>query len=135
MKENYVYPIKIKKEDGIFLIAFPDFPDQMTEAIDESEVIRSAQELLTLCIIDNEDKGIENPEPSKESDILLEEGERVIYVHLWMPYFRKITKVVYVKKTLTIPQWLDDMAKAKGVNFSAVLVKGLKQELGIGQEE
>lgn len=131
MRENYVYPIKVKKEDGVFLITFPDFPDQMTDATDESEVIRSAQEVLALCIIDNENQGEENPEPSKESDIQLEEGEKVVYVHLWMPYFRNITKEIYVKKTLTIPQWLDLLAKEKNVNFSAVLVNGLKQELGI----
>ena len=103
----------------------------MTDATDESEVIRSAQEVLALCIIDNENQGEENPEPSKESDIQLEEGEKVVYVHLWMPYFRNITKEIYVKKTLTIPQWLDLLAKEKNVNFSAVLVNGLKQELGI----
>ena len=135
MRENYVYPIKVKKDDGVFLITFPDFPDQMTDAADESEVIRSAQEVLALCIIDNEEQGIENPEPSKENDILLEEGERVVYVHLWMPYFRNITKEIYVKKTLTIPQWLDLLAKEKNINFSAVLVNGLKQELGIERKK
>ena len=48
-----------------------------------------------------------------------------------MPYFRQIQKTIYVKKTLTIPKWLDEMAKEKNVNFSAILVKGLKAELGI----
>ena len=38
---------------------------------------------------------------------------------------------INVKKTLTIPKWLDEMAKAKNVNFSAILVKGLKAELGL----
>lgn len=35
------------------------------------------------------------------------------------------------KKTLTIPQRLDLLAKEKNINFSAVLVNGLKQELGL----
>lgn len=131
MRENYVYPIKVKREDGVLLITFPDFPDQMTDAADESEVIRSAQEVLALCIMDNENLGVESPEPSEEIDIFLEEGERVVYVHLWMPYFRNISKEIYVKKTLTIPQWLDLLAKEKNVNFSSILVNGLKQELGI----
>lgn len=135
MRENFVYPIKVKKEDGVFLITFPDFPGQMTDAADESEVIRSAQEVLALCIIDNENQEKENPEPSQESDIPLEEGEKVVYVHLWMPYFRNVTKEIYVKKTLTIPQWLDLLAKEKNINFSAVLVNGLKQELGIERKK
>lgn len=134
MRENYIYPIRVKEEDGVFLITFPDFPDKMTDAYDESNVIRSAQEVLSLCIIENEKQGIENPEPSKENEIQLEKGERIIFVHLWMPYFRNITKEIYVKKTLTIPQWLDLLAKEKNVNFSAVLVSGLKQELGIEEK-
>lgn len=131
MKENYVYPIKVKEEDGVFLITFPDFPEQVTDAYEESEVIQSAQEVLALCILDNESRGLENPKPSREKDIPLEDGERIIYVHLWMPYFRNVTKEIYVKKTLTIPKWLDLLAKDKNVNFSAVLVSGLKRELGI----
>lgn len=131
-KENYIYPIKVKEEDGTFLITFPDFPDKMTDTDDESDIIRSAQEVLAVCLIDNEDQGIESPEPSKATEIQLDNGEKVIYVHLWMPYLRNITKVIYIKKTLTIPQWLDMLAKEKKVNFSAVLVKGLKEELGFG---
>ena len=36
-----------------------------------------------------------------------------------------------VKKTLTIPQWLNDVAMARKVNFSKVLQKALCQELGV----
>ena len=36
-----------------------------------------------------------------------------------------------VKKTLTIPQWLNDVAMARKVNFSKVLQKSLCQELGV----
>ena len=48
-----------------------------------------------------------------------------------MPYWRTRAKEVYVKKTLTIPSWIDVLAKEKNLNFSNVLVKGLKKELGI----
>ena len=131
MKENYIYAVVLQKEEDGYLITFPDFPGQMTQADTEEKAIEAAQEMLALCISDNEDLGVENPEPKKQEEIELEEGSKLVYVHLWMPYFRKMQKVVYVKKTLTIPKWLDEMAKASDINFSAVLVKGLKKELGI----
>lgn len=131
MKENYVYGVVLQKEEDGYLVTFPDFPGQMTQADTEEEAIIAAQEVLALCIRDNEDLGVENPQPKKQEEIELEEGCKLVYVHVWMPYFRQVQKVVYVKKTLTIPKWLDEMAKAKDVNFSATLVKGLKQELGI----
>lgn len=132
MKENYVYPILIsKQENGTILVSALDFPGQVTEAITEEEAITSAQELIALCIIDNEEKGLDNPSPSEESQMSLTQNQKLIYVHLWMPYFRNAAKEIFVKKTLTIPQWLDLLAKEKDLNFSAVLVKGLKKELGI----
>lgn len=131
MKENYVYPVVLQKEGGGYLITFPDFPGQMTEAGTEEDAIVAAQEVLALNISENEDLGQENPEPKKQEDIELGKGHKLVYIHLWMPYFRQVQKVVYVKKTLTIPKWIDEMAKAKNVNFSSVLVKGLKKELGI----
>ncbi len=36
-----------------------------------------------------------------------------------------------VKKTLSIPSWLNQLAEEKGVNFSRVLQNALKQELGV----
>lgn len=131
MKENYIYPVILKKEGKDVLVSFPDFPDQITAAETEEEAIVSAQEVLALCIRDNEDRGLESPIPSEQENIMLKAGEKLVYVHLWMPYFRHIEKIVYVKKTLTLPKWLDEMAKEKNINFSATLAKGLKQELGI----
>ena len=106
----------------------------MTEAETEEKAIAAAQEVLAICICTNEEHDRPNPIPSSSEDIELYDNSKVVYLNLWMPYFRQIQKVVYVKKTLTIPKWLDDMAKEKNVNFSSILVKGLKAELGFERD-
>ena len=125
MKENYIYPAKIKHVDGMYQIQFIDFPEMiLIEEPGREEAIRSAQERLALEILDYESRGEELPMPNEtETD--------VIYVHIWMPYFRNAAKEEYVKKNVTIPQWLDILAKEHKVNYSAALVKGIKSELGI----
>lgn len=125
MKENYIYPAKIKCENGIYQIRFLDFPDMvLIESSSRDEAVRSAQENLALEILDHESRGEELPAPNDiETD--------VIFIHIWMPYFRNATKEIYVKKNVTIPQWLDILAKENKVNYSAALVKGIKSELGI----
>lgn len=133
MKENYIYPVKLKKEGTVFRVIIPNFPEHMTEAETEEKAIVAAQEILALCIANIEDCNQEFPDPIKQSQIVLEEDEKLVYVHVWMPYFRNAQQTIYVKKTLTIPKWLDEMAKANQLNFSATLVKGLKRELGIGE--
>ena len=40
-------------------------------------------------------------------------------------------KIAYTKKTLTIPNYLDMLAKNKNINFSQVLQEALKKELGL----
>ena len=131
MKESYVYPAVVGRDGKDFIISFPDFPNQVTYADTYEEVINAAQEVLALCISDNESTGTECPTPSSPESLTIKDGERLVYKLIWMPYFRNIEKVVYVKKTLTIPKWLDEMAKQQNINFSATLVKGLKNRLGI----
>ena len=47
-----------------------------------------------------------------------------------MEYHRRNSKKS-VKKTLTIPEWLNEEAVARNINFSKVLQEGLKSKLGI----
>ncbi len=90
----------------------------------KEDVIQSAQEFLALEILDYESRNQALPIPTEnETD--------VIYIHIWMPYFRNAAKEIYVKKNVTIPQWLDILAKENKVNYSAALVKGIKLLLGI----
>lgn len=124
MKENYVYPAKISFEDNLYRIEFIDFPNIFVEEESEDEAIRSAQTCLALEILDFEDRGEELPVSEKHL-------QDVIYIHIWMPYFKNHTKEVYVKKNVTIPQWLDILAKERKISYSAALVKGIKMELGI----
>lgn len=125
MEENYVYPARISCNDNAYRIEFLDFPNMnLIEEETKEEAIRSAQSYLALEILDYESREQDLPKPSEnESD--------VIYIHIWMPYFRNAAKEVYVKKNVTIPQWLDILAKENKVNYSAALVKGIKDILGI----
>ena len=96
----------------------------IVEGTTKEEAIYSAQSCLALEILDWESRGQDLPEPSGDE-------KDVIYIHIWMPYFRNASKEIYVKKNVTIPQWLDILAKENHVNYSAALVKGIKLALGI----
>ena len=45
--------------------------------------------------------------------------------------YRKRFNNKAVKKTLTIPEWLNEAAQESNVNFSLVLQDALKEKLGI----
>ena len=57
----------------------------------------------------------------------------VVMVDVFMPAIRERQNNRVVKKTLTIPAWLNAEAEAANVNFSQVLQDGLKSQLGFVQ--
>ncbi|MGX7331678.1 type II toxin-antitoxin system HicB family antitoxin, partial [Aerococcus sanguinicola] len=72
--------------------------------------------------------GIDFPEANM--DIVAEKG-RIVFVDVWLAPILDRASNQAVKKTLTIPKWLNDSAEAQSVNFSSVLQTALKEELGI----
>ena len=57
----------------------------------------------------------------------------VTYIDVWVGMVRDRVNNQAVRKTLTIPKWLNDIAEKNAVNFSAVLQTGLKEYLNISQ--
>lgn len=125
MKELYVYPAKLNKsEENTIEISFIDFPEIIVDGEDYKTAIKNAQEALAVTLFRYNDAKKDIPDPSPiETDALL--------IQVWMPYYKNIAKEVYVRKSATIPEWLDILAKQNSVNYSAAFVKGLKLELGI----
>lgn len=86
---------------------------------------------MALHLYGMEQDGEAIPKPSSPSAIRPESSEVVTLVEVWMPPFRDEMENRAVKKTLTIPKWLDDLVQENKVNFSHVLQDALKKHLGI----
>ena len=130
MKENYTYAaIFDYNEPGYVNITFPMFDGAFTCVEDGENPISAAQDVLTLMLLEYEESGKKLPNDFEKPRV--GENQEIYFVNVWMPYHRSQVKEVYTKKTLTIPVWLDMLAKQNNVNFSALLVKALKKELKI----
>ena len=135
MKDRYVYPavISFSESDEVYYINFPDISNAFTFAENEEEIMESAKEVLELCIYDLEEQGQNVPSPTSISNIL-KENISVIMVEVWMPVVRDKFRNKSVKKTLTIPKWLNDIAEEYNVNFSQLLQAAIKNYIGISNE-
>jgi len=58
-------------------------------------------------------------------------GSFINFVDVDTAEYRRENDNRAIKKTLTIPNWLNSKAEKAGVNFSQTLQKALKQQLGI----
>lgn len=131
LKNTYVYPaIFDYAEDGIS-VEFPDLPGCLTCGDTEDEAITMAKEAMGLHLYGMEKDGDAIPEASSIKDIQVDKNQVIVMIDVWMPLIRESINNQAIKKTLTIPQWLDDLAKEKNVNFSRVLQDALKDLLGV----
>jgi len=132
LEEMYCYPMIFSySEEGIDIKSI-DIEECYTCAEDDISAIESAVDVLGLCLVSIIDDGGKLPEPTRNvNDIILEDNQKIFYISVWLPYARTKIKQVYCKKTLSIPVYLNILGEAKKVNFSAILAKGLKEELGI----
>lgn len=134
-----MYPAVVTKEDGVYYIGLVDF-DRLedgninyyaTYSEDLEKVSTAIRESLALYLADLLDMRKEFPEPSKLEDIKLKENQFIQVISVDPVYeAAKVTNVLK-KKTVNIPAWLDIVAQEKKINFSQLLQKALKKELGI----
>ena len=127
---KYVYPAKLSNDDGKMMVEFPDVPNCFTEGDTLTEAIELAEDALCMILCDIEDKTKELPTPSDIATIKCEEGEVIAVVKADTLSYRKRTNGKAVKKTLTIPAWLNEMAEQNKVNYSQILQEALIQRLG-----
>ena len=122
------------KKDGVHVV-FPDLPGCITFGKDEDEAINMAREVLALHIYGMEEDGDELPPPSSVKKLFktetLEENEAFFLVEAFMPPLREKQQNRYVKKTLSIPYWLNAEAERRGINFSNTLQNAIKKQLNL----
>lgn len=124
------YPAIFHKEDDGFWVSFPDFPECFTEGDSMEQAYEMAFEALGLAITSRKEEGDVIPQPSDLSSINAENGIITLINFDMMEYLRKHNSKA-VKKTLSIPEWLNEEALRLGVNFSQVLQEALMQKIGI----
>ena len=117
-------------EDGIS-ITFPDLPGCLPCAQTMEEAFANAKEALQLHVFGMEEDGEDIPIPSQVDAISLKKGESLAMIEAWMPPFREKMSNKSTSKTVTIPRWLDVIAKREKVNYSHIFQEALKSYLGV----
>lgn len=129
-KDRYIYPAIFDYADDGITVEFPDLPGCVTCGDTDEEAFKMAREALALHLYGMEEDNEEIPTPSKVSEIKTEDNQSIALIDVWMPIYRHEIENRSVKKTLTIPKWLDDLGNEHGVNYSQLLQEALKRHLG-----
>lgn len=129
---KYVYPaIFTSEENGMYSVHFPDLEGCYTCGENLQEALYMAEDVLAFTLYDYEKNKIDIPAPSERSSFSLADNEFVNMVYCDTIGYQKRNNNRAVKKTLSIPEWLNEAATAANINFSQVLQDALKAKLNL----
>ena len=138
-----VYPAIFRKAvEGGYVVFFPDFDNGATEGKTLNEAIEMAEDYMGTWLYDDFIKGRELPKATNINDIALEvkEDEKEYFVEnesfktlitLDIKKYVQECKSQTVRKNVSIPSWLNELAMNNNINFSKVLQEALKKELNV----
>ena len=136
-----MYPACFYHEGNSYSVVFPDLNWLSTCGDSFEDAMEMAVECLASYLYIAQRDGEDVPAPSslvnidpvavaKELDPDLPVGEAIVnLVSVDVAEYAKKHFEKSVKKTLSIPAWLNEAAVAQGVNFSQVLQRALKEQL------
>ncbi len=131
IKDRYIYPAVFDYSDDGISIFFPDLPGCLSCAGSDEEAVFMAKDALGLHLYGMEEDGDDIPKPSSIKNIQIDPNQVIVLIEVYMPVLRKAIENYSVKKTLSIPQWLNKLSVDNNINFSQVLQSALKERLGV----
>lgn len=128
MKRLFYPAVFHKAEEGGFWVTFPDIPECMTQGDDMQQAYEMAVDALGLSLTSMEEAKEPIPKATPLDMVKTEEGTLVIVEFDIEEYRRKHCSRA-VKKTLSIPEWLNEAAIRENINFSQILQEALLMKL------
>lgn len=123
-----LYPVVFLPDEEYIMAFFPDIPEAFTEGDTLKEAYEMAMEVLGFALEDYK----KTPPPSTIQEIQTKYPDgQVALIGIDMIAYRRKYHSKTVRKNVTIPEWLDELASKENINFSSTLTEALKEKLNV----
>ena len=132
-KIYYPAVFHVAEDVGGYWIEFPDLPGCFSQGSNDVEAMEMAKDALSLWL-DTEGDILDRKfnDPSPLANIQKKYPREIVMLIEGDPhYYARKYNTKAVKKTLSIPQWLNDLAVKANINFSQVLQEALINKLNL----
>ena len=127
--KKYFFPAIFYKEGDAYNVKFIDFDNIFTYGIGFNDAYYMAQDALYAMLPEYKDN---LPEPTYDyMKIKVKDNEFITMVELDPIEHEKRISSKTVNTTVTMPEWLKNLADTKGINFSKLLQDSIKKELNL----
>ena len=132
---KYAYTaIFTPEKNGLYSVHFPDLEGCYTSGDDLTDAVYMAQDVLCLTLYELEQSKKPIPKASNPCNVKITDGDFISVIAVDTDFYHRYYENKSVKKTLTIPMWLNERAEYANINFSGVLQAALKERLQIKTE-
>ncbi|MDR1439083.1 MAG: type II toxin-antitoxin system HicB family antitoxin [Clostridiales bacterium] len=126
---KYVYPAILYPDDSKIGVTVPDLPGCHTFGDDKADALFMAKDAVEMWLWSAENNS--TPIPVASETLPLESGETLTLIAADTDEYRQANETRAIKKTLSIPSWLNYQAEKANAPFSQILQQGLKAYLRI----
>lgn len=127
---KYYYKALFEKEkEGGYTVTFPDVEEAVTYGETLEEAVEMAKECLGMCLETRNEEG--EGVPKATDDVDCPENCFIMLIEFDTIEYNKKYNKKSIRKNVTIPAWLNDLAESSNVNFSNVLQNALMQQLNL----
>lgn len=119
----------IDSENG-YVARVPDVNGCITTGKDMLDTLDNIRDALAACLCTLEDFNEPVPQASAPETIAHDEKSVIALVDFDTLKYREETDTRAVRKNVSMPAWLSDLADKRGINCSQTLQEALKKQLG-----
>ena len=131
MNSIFYYPAVFQKEEVGYSVWVPDIQGCVSQGDTFDEAMEYIKDAIGICLDLIVQNGNVPPKATEPNGIELEHDQFVAVVSFDFDEYQKKHGEKSVKKTLTVPAWLNTLSERKNINFSQVLQNALIHELQI----
>lgn len=131
MKYIYVATFAPFADGSGYECRVPDIPHCVTSGSDIADAMAMIQDCASVMLTVCEDDGIPIPAPRQPGEISAPEGGFCSVLAIDTDRYRMMNDTHTVKKSVSIPAWMDIMAQRRGISLSQALQETLRIRLGV----
>ena len=130
---KYIYTaVFTPNEDGTKIHArIPDLPGCVTTGHDLQDAIDQITDAASGWLVVAEDEGLPIPAATAQADIARDAGAELSMIRVDTIAYRAMTDTRSVRKNVSLPAWMANLADRQGVNCSQLLQDALRKQFGV----
>lgn len=124
---RYIYTAVFTPHGNKIHARIPDLPGCVTTGRDIPDAMEQIADAAAGWLVVAEDEGLAIPPAAPQGEIPRDETDTISLIRVDTISYRAMTDTRTVRKNVSLPAWMADLAEKRGINCSRILQEGLRQ--------